>query len=445
MTNLLCPETAEEAISPPVSTPAPARRLSLSHNFVWALGGNVTFAACQGAVLVLLAKATDPAMVGRFALALAITAPLFLLTNLQLRAVQATDALGHYRFGHYLALRLLTTVAALATLPIILLVAGYSWSFAAVAFVIGIGKSFDALNDVMYGLVQKHERLDRGGMARVTAGIATLSGLGILLWCTGSLFWAAIGWAAGHGVVTLAARGWVGDDILKQEDETSEQPRLFSPLFDWGQLGQLTLLALPMGVVMMLGSLQINAPRYFIEHYLDDKLLGIYAAIAYLMLAGHMVSLAMGQAVTPRLAKHFAAAEFSQYFAIIFRLLGIAVAGGALAFALTATLGSTVLSLLFTPEYAQHTPVLICLSVVLGIEAATSFLGEAMTATRKFKVQTPVLLAALIAAAVSCVLLIPPYGLMGAAIATGIGAFTQFIGSALVVLWAVSERRKESA
>ena len=54
---------------------------------------------------MVLAKLGTPEMVGQFTLGLAITTPLIMFTNLQLRAVQATDASRQYKFGDYFALR----------------------------------------------------------------------------------------------------------------------------------------------------------------------------------------------------------------------------------------------------------------------------------------------------------------------------------------------------
>jgi hypothetical protein len=45
-------------------------------NFLWTLSGNVVYAACQWGMLVVLAKLGTHQMVGEFALALAITAPI---------------------------------------------------------------------------------------------------------------------------------------------------------------------------------------------------------------------------------------------------------------------------------------------------------------------------------------------------------------------------------
>src|SRR5262249_21688837 len=105
------------------ATPAPAP--PLRRTFSWALAGNVVYAGCQWALLIVLAKLGSPEMVGRFALALAVAGPVMLFAGLQLAAVQATDAAREYRFGHYLALRLTTTGLALAAIAVLALGAGY--------------------------------------------------------------------------------------------------------------------------------------------------------------------------------------------------------------------------------------------------------------------------------------------------------------------------------
>src|SRR5262245_54066435 len=79
--------------------------LSLRHNFSWTLLGNGLYAACQWAIVVVLAKLGTPEMVGKFTFALSLTAPVILLANLNLRRLQATDARHEYEFGEYLGLQ----------------------------------------------------------------------------------------------------------------------------------------------------------------------------------------------------------------------------------------------------------------------------------------------------------------------------------------------------
>src|SRR2546425_157717 len=65
---------------------------SLRANFSWTLAGNVVYAACQWGMLIVLARLGSPTMLGQFALGLAVTTPVIIFANLQLRAVQTTDA-----------------------------------------------------------------------------------------------------------------------------------------------------------------------------------------------------------------------------------------------------------------------------------------------------------------------------------------------------------------
>src|ERR1700740_1776860 len=87
---------------------------TLRSDFSWTLVGNAIYAGGQFAILMLLAKLVRPEMVGQYALGLAVVYPVMMFTNLQLRAVMTSDTRQKVAFGHYLGLRLVTTLLALA-------------------------------------------------------------------------------------------------------------------------------------------------------------------------------------------------------------------------------------------------------------------------------------------------------------------------------------------
>ena len=64
---------------------APSLVPSLRANFGWTLAGSVIYGACQWGMLSVLAKLGGTVIVGQFTLALAISAPVFTFTSLQLR------------------------------------------------------------------------------------------------------------------------------------------------------------------------------------------------------------------------------------------------------------------------------------------------------------------------------------------------------------------------
>jgi O-antigen/teichoic acid export membrane protein len=413
--------------------------LSLRKNIAWAFASNVLFAACQWGSLVVLAKLEDAATVGRFALALAITGPIFMLTSLQLRGIQATDATDTYQFGHYFALRIAGAVAGLLALLPVIFWSGYPLAVAAVILTVGVGKAFDALNDTVCGLVQRSERLDRVAYGRTIAGVGSLAGLAAMAGMTGDLVWTSLGWAAGHGLSLALAPVWIGTVSVKSDTKGSATKRVrwaeLSPIWDFPVLWRLMWLALPMGIVMMLVSLYLNMPRYFIEDQLGPGELGIYAALAYLMVAGHMVMLAVGQAVTPRFAKRFAAGELRQSLMLLLGMTLLAAGFGLLGILIAFFCGDWVLALLYTKEYAGQGWLLVTLAAVAAIQFISSPLGEAMTAMRRFRSQVPLLLAVIGSTALAATCLVPRYGLIGAALASGVGAIVQLLGCLGIIAW----------
>src|SRR5712671_3691040 len=85
----------------------------LRSDFTWVLAGNVLYSACQWGIVVALAKLGSPEKVGEYAFGMALTAPIVLFANLQLRALLASDVEGRFSFGQYLTFRLVTLAGAL--------------------------------------------------------------------------------------------------------------------------------------------------------------------------------------------------------------------------------------------------------------------------------------------------------------------------------------------
>ena len=80
----------------------------IRRSVTWTGIGDALYAACQWGLLMVLARLGTPEMVGQFALALAVTAPVIIFSNLGLRPLQSTDACHQFAFGDYLTLRLST-------------------------------------------------------------------------------------------------------------------------------------------------------------------------------------------------------------------------------------------------------------------------------------------------------------------------------------------------
>ena len=422
------------------------KSLTLRQNFSWTFVGNIIYAGSQWGILVVLAKLGSPEMVGQFTLGLAVTAPIILFANLQLRQIQTTDVDRKYQFGDYLGLRLICAGLSLLTIGIVTLTAGYRWETSLVILVIGVAKVLESISDVFHGLFQYHERMDRIALSLMIKGPLSLLMLGIGTWLTGNVLGGTVGLAAIWAIVLVFYDIPNGLIILKAETgpeaAVSSHQHWLQPNFNLSHLRSLVGLALPLGLVMMLISLNVNIPRYFIEHHLGDRELGIFSALSYLMVAGNIVVSALGQSASPRLAQYYMAGKSKDFQNLLVKTVLIGAMLGGIFILMAAIAGQQILTLLYRSEYAERGDLFLLLMVAAGIGYVASFLGYGMTAAQYFRVQLPLFIVATGISAFTCFLLIPSQGLIGAAIAAIISAIIQAILSLGVIIYAIHKITK---
>lgn len=420
--------------------------LSMKRNVVWALAGNTFYAGCQWAMLVVLTKLSAPEMVGQFALGVAVTSPVILLTSLQLRVALATDVAGSHRIEDYLGLRLLATIAGLAVITAVVAIAGYRWETGWVVLAVGFGKTVESLSDLLYGVFQRHERMDLIARSMALRGGGALLALGVAVWLTRHVFWGVLAMAS-VWLVLLALHDMPAALFVIRTSGTRASAfrwRDVAGAFrrDWGMAGiwQIARETLPLGFVMMLIALNRNMPRYFIESWMGERELGIFAAIAYIQIAGTTVVDAICQPASVRLAGHYAAGRVKQFRSALVRLSGLAGLLGAAGLVASILLGRQILTILYRPEYAGGSQVLVLLMAVAAVGYVGSVLGYAITATRRFALFPGPYLILTVVAALCSAYSIRRWGLYGACAASGVIS----LGSCLVPLQILSRVREES-
>jgi O-antigen/teichoic acid export membrane protein len=418
---------------------------SLRSNFWWMLSGNAVYALCQWGLLAILARLGTPSIVGQYVLAVAVTTPITVFFMLHLRAVQATDTKRDYQFGHYLALRLSAMAMALVVVIGVCLASGYRGDTFLVIAAVAISAVCDSLSDIVYGLLQQRERLDRIGQSMMFRGISSIILLAVVINGTGRVFYGILAVACARLLVlALFDLRNARKELSRGGSQTATS--LFAvlrPRWEARPVLHLARVALPLGLVMMLVVLCTSIPRYFVESYLDQSALGIFGAIGYLSVAGSMAVGALGDSVTPRLARDYACGRRREFGVQVLRLAGLG-AGLGIAGVLVAVLaGRFLLGLLYGPAYADHTDVLILTMIAAGIGYVASFSGYAVTAARYFRAQLPLFAAVVVVTAAACWWLVPLWGLRGAAAALALSSLTQLIGSGLILWYAIRANADE--
>lgn len=400
----------------------------LRTDFTWVLSGNVLYSACQWGIVVVLAKLGSAAQVGEYALGLAVSAPIVLFANLQLRALLASDVNHQFAFGQYLTFRMATLGAALIAVAGLAAFTQPNGHLAGVVMLVGLAQALEFVSDTYYGLMQKLERMDRISVSLLLKGPLSLAALWAGMYLTRSVVWAVVGLLMGRLLIVLL---W---DSRLGYAKAHEHP--IATGLEWSSGKMLTLLrmALPLGVISMLVALNTSIPRYFVEGRLGSAELGIFSALASLLSAGSLVVAAFGQSIFLPVARACAAldrAKFRSYVALA-ALLGGALGGAAVL--ASVLFGRDILTHLFRPEYGGRADILVRLMMAGTVMFIASGLGYVLTAARSLGPQIPLLAATALAAAGISAWSIPRHGLSGAADAVLISAFVQLAGTAVLVL-----------
>lgn len=410
-----------ESVDAPLASDSP----SLRSNFIWTFAGNVVYGACQWGMLSTLAKLGTPGIVGQFTLGLAVSAPVFMFTNLQLRCVQATDVRIEGRFADYFMLRLLSTLAGLIAIIALLPIAGASPRVRFVIVLISVSKCIECMSDVTAGLLQREEQLRRVAISLMMRGIGSIVVFSLIFARFRNLELSVV---AMSGVWLLVLLFYDVPNVRVFDDNG-----LFR--FDKRGLWRIAMLGLPLGWVATLASLNVNVPRYFLQHYLGLAEQGIFASLAYLIVAVNLVVSALTQSVTTRLARLFAEGEIEEFSRLLTRLSMLGALITVVGVPMTYVAGRPLVMLFYGREYAEHVGLLALFVAISGVSTIGSFIFCGLTAARMFQIQVPVYIATVVVTIAGAALLVPRLGLIGAGTALLLSAIALVVGG----LWMMRE------
>jgi O-antigen/teichoic acid export membrane protein len=401
---------------------------SIGGNFAWMTVGNAVYAACQWGMVSVLARLGSPEVVGQYALGVAVCTPVLMLAQLNLRTVLATDVASEHHFLDYRDVRVISLILALLAVAGIGMFEHSAQDRVAVVLV-ALAQAVDWVADIYIGLFQRQEKMQRIAIALSLHGLLSVAALAVVVSWTGKL---AAGLAAVLLVRLLALflyDATIGTrDCIEPRNSTAGKLNHRS-LRQW----RIVRTALPLGVVLMISSFASNVPRYFIANLLGHHALGIFAGLASLTTAANLLVNALGQAATPRLAIFYRHGDRPGFGRMSAQVAGIGVLLGLCTVAGCAIAGPWILGLLFGREYAAQSGILLALSAAAGLGFVASLLGYVITAGRRFKEQMPLQIAAVAGTSLACLLLVPRWGLLGAATGIGTGFLVQILGELWVL------------
>lgn len=371
-------------------------------------------------MFMAIAKLGSREMLGQYALGISIATPVLMLTQFNLRSVLATDVQAYGNFRDYRQICLASLAITLVTIAGFLNRMGYEPATFLVAACLGI----EYVSEIYHGLLQKHERMNRIAISLILRGLLSVFLLAIGLTASGDLVIALAAMLTGRLAILL-----LYDASVAVRDDLAE----FSAPPNWHHQVEIVRTAIPLGIVMCLGSLTLHIPRYAITHYIGETELGAFAAIASLARSGGFVVNALGQAATPKFARMVANNDDEAFRRLSWRMVALGVALGLLGCIAVILWGKQILGIIYRSEYGQYHGLFLALMIACGLGYVTSLLSYTITAARRFRVQLPIYVATAIVTAMAAYLLVPQWGLVGAAAGITAGMMVQVLCQMLVI------------
>lgn len=430
--------------APNVSALEQSERSSLTADFSWTFVGNAVYAAGQFAILMLLTKLVRQEQVGQYALGLALVYPVMMLANMQLRSVMNSSVNDRAQFGHYLSLRLLTTFAAFVVIFGLTQVLRYDRELTEVVLLVGVAYGIETISDVYYARLQLHDRMAEISKSLMARAVLSMLALAAATYMTRSVVWGIAGVAVVRAIVLF------GYDTRERTHVVRKQTKWFllngelAPRFDVRKQRELLWRSLPLGIVVLLTTLNSSIPSFFIKHWIGERDLGIFSALGLTISVGNMAVVSLGQSAFTRLSRAYASGNVPAFASLLVMLLTCGAGLGVCGMLISKFAGREILTLLFRPEYAERADLLPWIMAAGAVLFMAQFLGFGMTAAGFYHSQVYLNILANVSLVAACYWLVAGKGLLGAILAMLIAAAVQFMAS-VAVLGVAAMRTKASA
>lgn len=371
--------------------------------------GYFVYGFAQWGMLLVVARLGSADSTGKLALGFALAAPIFLLSNMQLRILQATDGASEYHFYDYLWLRIQSSAIAL----VFLAGASYfiyglnSWL---VILLVGCAKAAESIGEVTYGYYQKTNRPRLVGRSLILKAVLSLGLLSIGIHFGQSLTLGVLLLAIGWGLVALRELRQISKEIAAER--WTYQPRV---------LIELARLGAPLGIVSMLASLCTNTPKYVVERTFGTDDLGVLAVVSYTSVVGGRFVHALSQSLSGLLGERRAAGDRAGYIRLCLTNVSVSIATGIIMLVGMATVAPGLFGFVFGPEYGGSRELYLAVAIASAFEYVCISVAACLTASRITLRQLPIEVLALATVAVVTILTVPRIGIVGAPLALAAG------------------------
>ncbi len=380
-------------------------------------------------MMSLLARYCPPSSVGHYVFGYAVAAPLFMFLGFRLRIVLANDTGGVGHTWAFVRFRVITSLLALLLVAGCALLLMGATTAAAIIALIAAAKAAEAVSDICHGGFQRLQMMPLVLRSVLLRSLSTLLAISIVIPLTHSV-------TAGAITVLLCWALQLLWDLRRLRQHCPADPALVPTLNNiWSTARRFSSL----GITALLASVAFNVPRYFIAAYSPANDLGYYGVIAYFGLMIGMVAIAVTEALVPGITRQHCLDLYNgDYLTAVRRIYALILGFGLASIVLSLLWGELALRLFFGTVYTQHLDAFIIIQVA-GTFAALAFCQtHVVIALGQFRQQLKAALLSFAFLLAASAVLVPRWGILGAAFADLVYALIYFA----LIEWIVAKARR---
>lgn len=391
------------------------KKITSKHNvktLSWLTISNIIGSLSQWCLLIILVKFFSTEDVGYFTYGMALAAPIFMLSDMQLKSVLIVEPTGENdNFRTYQLIRFVTTT--MATLGLII----YSVFFREVNWIVLtviIYKASESLTDILNGYLQKIDKMV--WMSKI-AICKTLSALFMTFIITVSLK---------HVVSTLFSLVVVSFTFYIIINRHINKIVILNFLPHKAEIVDIVKKSLPLGLSVFMGSYITNFPRLTIENQLGPEMLAYFGSYSYLAIGMFQIHVPIQIFLRQRLSRSYQDSNLKDFT----RKVNLSIAGftclGIAIFIFLCIFGHQVIRIIYNDSYNQYFEVLLWLVVSQTILSVTNIISIAVLSFNVYTRQAFISGAALSLVLIFSHYLISKYNIYGGCYISIIAACTSF-------------------
>ncbi len=387
--------------------------------------GTVFYFACQWLTTLVVLYFAGFEDVGVYSLAVSFTNIFGFVARYGVRQFQVSDIQGEHSDAEYIAVRGITSLAAVGLFVGSLLYYQFSPAVMACNLIILVFKLLESVTDVVFGIFQEMDVYKKLALSYMLKGLLPILAFGGLLYCKTSLATACLGMTVAYGLIILVY------DLPSLKRKNGFPGRCTSR-----GVWRILKVCFPLMLFTLLNPYMTFITRYVIENRFSSELLGYYSSISMVIVVLSTLAGSVWTVASPWAASHYQEKRYKEILQFCGKVLLALVAITILALLAGSYLGDFALALVFGRAILPYSYLLNPMLVVSVLLTMVAFENTLLIAFRKQKALLLLNAAGAVACVASVYPLVERFDMLGSSysLMLGIGLQALLLGGYLIKL-----------